>query len=354
MLKCSQELSHCRDTCANQEEVISQLRRDALQQQSEINGLLDSNRELESRIIVLQTECQNEKKKTSDFQVCESERNEIKCELTQKNDEIAELSERLKQSLQRIGALEEEVAEKETRLAQYGDLQHTNEQQSATIQQLSATVQSQSEQIDQCNQVIDDLCCKNDQLEKKTADLQLNHSQKVSSLELTISELENKVKLSEADLNLSRTKFEEYKQRVSNVLKENKFNNCEYNKNIEELQFQVQQLQEENQTFRCVELQMSFFYSCVYIILLFSFSRIKCSELEDKVNKIRSQNSDISSQLHSCQGDLKDYEELKAKFNVLGNEKSKLSTAIDQLKGSFAKEKQAILDEHSVSLLLIS
>src|SRR5699024_8115198 len=124
-------------------------------------------------------------------------------------------------------------------------------------------------------QVIDDLCCKNDQLEKKTADLQLNHSQKVSSLELTISELENKVKLSEADLNLSRTKFEEYKQRVSNVLKENKFNNCEYNKNIEELQFQVQQLQEENQTFRCVELQMSFFYSCVYIILLFSFSRIK-------------------------------------------------------------------------------
>ena len=86
LIKCTLELNQCRETCATQKEEIDQLQSNSAQQQSQIDSILESNKALEGKIIVLQTENKNEKKKSSNFQVCESERNEIKNELAQKND----------------------------------------------------------------------------------------------------------------------------------------------------------------------------------------------------------------------------------------------------------------------------
>lgn len=328
LIKCTLELNQCRETCATQKEEIDQLQSNSAQQQSQIDSILESNKALEGKIIVLQTENKNEKKKSSNFQVCESERNEIKNELAQKNDQIVQLSEELKKSTTRIKELEEELEEKNVHLNQYEALKQTSDQQSTQIEKLENTLQIQNEKIDQCNQLIEELNSKNDQLEKKNADLQLEHSQKVSNFELTISELKNKVKLNEEDLEISRSKFEEYKLRVSNVLKENNnFNNFEYSKNIENLQLKIESLEEENRSLK-----------------------LECNKLTSEAERIRSLNNDITSKWQWSQGELKDYDDLKTRFNALHSEKSKLLTSIDLLKGSFSKEKQSIIEENQETL----
>lgn len=222
----------------------------SLQQQSQINNLHDANKELESRIIVLQAECKSAKKINTNFQVCESQRNEAKEELSQKNDIISQLSEQLDQSLKRINFLENDVALKDACIGEIECLREKNQQHSEDILKMQETVQSKQEQIDKFNQTIDELLCNKDQSEKIFADQQLKHSQRVATLELTVSEMENKLKLTEGDLHLNRTKFDEYKQRVSSVLKENKLNNFEYSKNIEDLHFQIESLQGENKALR--------------------------------------------------------------------------------------------------------
>ena len=203
-----------------------------------------------------------------------------------------QLSEELKKSTKRIKELEEELEEKNVHLNQYEALKQTSDQQSTQIEKLENTLQIQNEKIDQCNQLIEELNSKNDQLEKKNADLQLEHSQKVSNFELTISELKNKVKLNEEDLELSRSKFEEYKLRVSNVLKENNnFNNFEYSKNIENLQLKIESLEEENRSLK-----------------------LECNKLTSEAERIRSLNNDITSKWQWSQGELKDYDDLKTRL----------------------------------------
>ena len=250
ILKCSQEFSQSRETCANQKEEIDQLRNNCSQLQAQINTITNSNKELESRIIVLQSECKNEKKKNNDFQECENERNQVKQELALKNEEVGQLRERLDQSLQQISIFQQEIADKDLLLDQFKDLQSATLQLNEDNQKNFETVKSQEKIIEKCNQTIDELTTKNGQSEKQIDDLQWAHSQRVSALELIISELENKLQLSEEDLSLNKTKFDEYKQRVSSVLKENKLNNFEYSKNIEDLHFKIESLQEENNGLR--------------------------------------------------------------------------------------------------------
>ena len=243
-------MSNVREKCVNNQETINQMQMHNDQQKIQIEQLIATNKELEGKVIVLQSDLKLENKKNSDLLESVRELNSIRDDYKHKCKEYDDLTQTLQQSLDRSDNLEQELEKKNAQLDNYDEVQSEKQKLSLDNLKQNELVLKQIEQLNQSQTTIEELKAKNNDLEKKIEDLQLFNRQQNGQMERTVIELETKLKLSEEDLQLTRTQFDQYKQRVTNVMKENKLNNVGHGKYLEELNLKIEMLQDENNSLR--------------------------------------------------------------------------------------------------------
>ncbi|KAI2802753.1 hypothetical protein RDWZM_001042 [Blomia tropicalis] len=323
LIKYGQELSNVREKCVNNQETINQMQMHNDQQKIQIEQLIATNKELEGKVIVLQSDLKLENKKNSDLLESVRELNSIRDDYKHKCKEYDDLTQTLQQSLDRSDNLEQELEKKNAQLDNYDEVQSEKQKLSLDNLKQNELVLKQIEQLNQSQTTIEELKAKNNDLEGKIEDLQLFNRQQNGQMERTVIELETKLKLSEEDLQLTRTQFDQYKQRVTNVMKENKLNNVGHGKYLEELNLKIEMLQDENNSLRD-----------------------KCNSYSKEIEATLTEKKEIKTQLSLMEDQMKRFEDLDRQLQSTIEDKLRLENKIDLLKSSFIKEKQTIMEEN--------
>lgn len=249
-MKCSDELSKYRQTCESQKDELQTVRNQLSQQKSLIGDYQNEIKNLESKIIVLESEYKCEKKKNNDFQQCELENSGIKEELFSKNQTIEELTINLKESSSKISEFKSELVSKDSEIVRLKVFEEENKHLQELVTENFQSIESKDRDIEKYLQNIKELGDKNEILEKKVDEFKLSTKHENCALKMKISDLENQIKSREDDLESTNAKFEEYKYRVANVLKENQSNSFEFDKKFEELNLKIKSLETDNENYK--------------------------------------------------------------------------------------------------------
>lgn len=245
LLKCTDELVQTKQFCDQQREEIVNLN-DTIQKQINLKEeLTKSTKNLEGKIIVLEDELKNEKNKCSNLKNIEQEKKALEEELKHKKSQLIELK-KLNENLEsKLEKRENEIQQNSRVRKEYDqlkevhdNLKHQSDIDKQTIETLHKEIVSKDDCISSLENSLEEQV-------KLNKELKQEHSEKVISLELALAQVNHSLTLAQDDLKTSNSKFEEYKLKVANVLKDNKSNNFNHTENTKSLQTEIDKLQEE-------------------------------------------------------------------------------------------------------------
>lgn len=218
--------------------------------QAQIEELVNANKELESRIIILETDLKSEKKKASTLPAFEVQISSLKEEVNQKDGQIETLLGKVNELETKSNKLDNFSADNQQLTKQLETLKKEHEDIVEQNVNNLKIIDDQTSLIATYKKNAEDLEAKLSSTQKLNEEIKLTSSKTKSSLDIIIEQLETKLKLTQEDLSLNQAKFEEYQLKVSNVLKGSKTSNLDYEKVIENLNFKISSLEEESNSLR--------------------------------------------------------------------------------------------------------
>ncbi|RWS04296.1 GRIP and coiled-coil domain-containing protein 2-like protein [Dinothrombium tinctorium] len=227
--KAKEDLEECRNEIENLKASIDKLKNTA-------DDELRLRQEIESKVIILQSELDEERKKVCNQTGLEQTLEQLKNELDLKTTEVAELGEELDKLMTKEAEREELKVEVTNLKAKISDLKARNEELEGKCNDLSQKVESLSASYEQEKVANIEYIEENTNLKQKIVSSEEQANRKIKSLEAVIKELKAQISLSEQELQRKEDEFNAYKIRVCKVLSEKKENPFESRvKELEEI-----------------------------------------------------------------------------------------------------------------------
>ena len=178
-------------------------------------------RELESKVIILQNDLDLERKRTVSNTGLEQTISELRHHLSTKTNEILDLSDKLEKSNQEINAFDKILEEKQEIISRLQIFEKENFNFKEDIKKYNETVETQLSQIEDYKIRCSEGSAKIHSLETQLKSLNESFAAKIRSLETKITEMQSYINDMEVELKKKDLKYEEYRNRVCKVLKQN-------------------------------------------------------------------------------------------------------------------------------------
>ena len=208
--------------------------------------LENKKKEFESKVIVLQNDLDLERKRTVSNTGLELTINELRHHLSDKTNEILDLNERLEKACLQINTFDDILEEKEELISRLQNLEKENSNLKEDIKKYSETLETQLSQIEdykiRCSEGSARIHSLETQLKSTNETLNAN----IRSLETKLSEMQSYINDMEVELKKKDVKYEDYRNRVCKVLKQNGSQTNDRNlKKIETLETTIDTLNSE-------------------------------------------------------------------------------------------------------------
>jgi chromosome segregation ATPase len=238
------ELTKVREQFAECKEELETLRNTFSSLKEEKDSLELKKRDFESKVIVLQTDLESERKRNVANSGLEQTIAELHHQLDLKTTEIVDLTDQLESAKEDVQRYEDLLKEKEELIAQVQYLEKENLNFKEDIKKYSETLETQLSQIEQYKIRSADSAALIQSLETQLKSTNESHHKTVKSLESKVCELQTQLNSLEIEIKKKDEKFEEYKARVCKVLKQQNGsqNNLENSKQVENLESNIKNL----------------------------------------------------------------------------------------------------------------
>ena len=297
------ELTKIREQLAEAKDEIQALKTSIANLKDEKQNLESKRRELESKVIVLQSELESEHKKNVSNTGLEQTITELHHHLDAKTTEIIELTDKLENANQELRRLEEVSGEKQDLISKLDVLEKENSNLKEDVKKYSETLETQLSEIENYKIKCADNSARIHSLEVQSKTVNESHVTRVRSLETKIIELQTYISDMEVELKKKDTKFEEYRTRVTKVLKqqENGFQiKDKTSKQIESLETTIEEL---NTELNLIKWEMVCWENALKILIFFGRERLKISlqekeSIEKSFNELNSSHNLLKNQIN--------------------------------------------------------
>ena len=203
-------------------------------------------REFESKVIILQNELDFEHKKNVSNTGLEQTIAELRHHLSAKTNEIVDLSDRLERANEQLKSFDQTLDEKQELISRIQNLEKENFNFKHDINKYNETLETQMSEIEDYKIRCTEASARIHSLETQLKSSNETFSSKVRSLESKITQLQTYISEMEVELKKKDIKYEEYRNKVTKVLKQNGSQNNERNsKKFEALETTIDTLNSE-------------------------------------------------------------------------------------------------------------
>lgn len=248
--KTKEELAESKSDAENFQRKISTL-------EAKADFDFNHRKELEGRIIVLQNELQDERKKLINQTGLEKSLNELRHQMSLKTSEIVELGqivEREKEIMDESSQLKELIKGFQEQISQLkGELEETKEQNWNLNRKLEAANSSNEQERVKMIDVMNE----NKSLESSMDQIKQSFQKKQRETDLKLKEVQEKLRIAEEGVKLKEEEFERYKSKVHRVLSEKQAEHQgieDLKKTIESYEENIQKLEDQ---MRCLNQELS-------------------------------------------------------------------------------------------------
>ncbi len=237
LTKIREQFAECKEELEAQKNTVSLLK-------EERDSLESKKRDFESKVIVLQTDLESERKRNVANTGLEQTIAELHHQLDLKTTEIVDLTDQLESAKEDVERYEDLLKEKEELITQVQYLEKENLNFKEDIKKYNETLETQLSQIEQDKIRSADSAALIQSLETQLKSNNESHHKTVKSLESKVYELQTQLNSLEIEIKKKDEKFEEYKVRVCKVLKQQNGsqNNFENSKQVESLESNIKNL----------------------------------------------------------------------------------------------------------------
>ncbi|KAF7490456.1 GRIP and coiled-coil domain-containing protein 2 [Sarcoptes scabiei] len=328
LLKCQEEKEQLEVLTKKQNNDIDNLKKELKKQKTKLENQKDSIHNLESKIIILESQVNDGQIKVQNYETNAEEIKQLAKELKSKEDQIQTLTKSINEQSARIEQYKNQIDSNQESLEKFERLKTDHSNLQSNFDEQKILIEKNEKKISMFNEIENELKSKIDQLKSNLESKELVCSEKIAALELDNVSLQNRLNQNEIDLQNNKKKFDEYRSKVSNVLKANQINNCDFNRTLESLNSKIDNLEDE-----------------VRIL------RIKNEELANREQNFKEENITAIRKIENLTNSLNDYEELKMSLKSLREENEKLNLINRKLQISFAEEKKQIIELNKENLV---
>ncbi|KPM10630.1 GRIP domain containing protein [Sarcoptes scabiei] len=250
LLKCQEEKEQLEVLTKKQNNDIDNLKKELKKQKTKLENQKDSIHNLESKIIILESQVNDGQIKVQNYETNAEEIKQLAKELKSKEDQIQTLTKSINEQSARIEQYKNQIDSNQESLEKFERLKTDHSNLQSNFDEQKILIEKNEKKISMFNEIENELKSKIDQLKSNLESKELVCSEKIAALELDNVSLQNRLNQNEIDLQNNKKKFDEYRSKVSNVLKANQINNCDFNRTLESLNSKIDNLEDENSSFQ--------------------------------------------------------------------------------------------------------
>lgn len=245
------ELTRIREQLAEAKDEILSMKASITNLKDEKQSLECKKRELESKVIVLQNELDSEHKRNVSNTGLEQTIAELRHHLDAKTTEIVELTDKLENANQELTTYGDLCRDNQQLISRLDSLERENSNLKEDVKKYSETLETQLSEIENYKMRCAEASARIHSLEVHSKASNESHISRIKCLETKIEDLQTYIKEMESELKKKDMKFEEYRNRVTKVLKQQENGiQIKDSKQIESLETTINHLNDELNSFK--------------------------------------------------------------------------------------------------------